>query len=140
MLCYDIVKQYSKKLENMKWGKNMALTDSELKVLKVLWKNDEMSASEIAKIMSERFQWKTTTTYTILKICFEKNLITKRNPHYICSANISKENVQHMKMNDMMNKYFDGSSSAFLNAFVENISLEDEDVQELQNLVAKLKK
>jgi len=118
----------------------MIVTDSELKVLEVLWQNGEMRAADIAKILFEKFNWKSSTTYTVLKKCIEKKWIIRKNPHFVCMAAFSRENVQCMEIANLLDRFFDNSPTAFLNAFVGNGDLSDQDIVELQEIVNKLKK
>ena len=48
------------------------LYDSELKVMEILWKEGELTAGHIAKILKEEIGWNRNTTYTVIKKCIEK--------------------------------------------------------------------
>ena len=49
------------------------LFDSERKVMEVLWREGEMSAGQIVKILKDETGWNRNTTYTVIKKCVEKD-------------------------------------------------------------------
>ena len=51
---------------------DIKLFDSELKVMEVLWKEGDLPAGQIAKILKEEIGWNRNTTYTVIKKCVEK--------------------------------------------------------------------
>ena len=55
------------------------LYDSELKVMEILWKEGELTAGHIAKILKEEIGWNRNTTYTVIKKCIEKVLLKDLN-------------------------------------------------------------
>ena len=117
----------------------MSLNDSELKVLEVLWEHGNLTASQIYKILAEKVGWSRNTSYTIIKRCVEKGLIIRTEPNFVCTANITKREAQKEGISDLIHRFFDNSTSAFMSAFVEDGSLSDEDIGELKDLINKLK-
>ena len=53
------------------------LYDSELKVMEILWKEGELTAGHIAKILKEEIGWNRNTTYTVIKKCIEKGAVER---------------------------------------------------------------
>ena len=49
--------------------------EGEYQFLKVVWDNQPISSSDLVKICRELFDWKKSTTYTILKRLCEKGLL-----------------------------------------------------------------
>ena len=43
------------------------LFDSERKVMEVLWREGDMTAGQLAKILKEETGWNRNTTYTVIK-------------------------------------------------------------------------
>ena len=50
------------------------LFDSELKVMETLWKEGDLTAGQIAKILNQEIGWNRNTTYTVIKKCIEKEI------------------------------------------------------------------
>lgn len=55
------------------------LYDSELKVMEILWKEGELTAGHIAKILKEEIGWNRNTTYTVIKNVLKKVLLKDLN-------------------------------------------------------------
>ena len=70
------------------------LFDSELKVMETLWKQGNLTAGQIAKILSQEIGWNRNTTYTVIKKCIGKGAMERREPKFTCRAGITKEEVQ----------------------------------------------
>lgn len=117
----------------------MPLYDSELKVLELLWEYGELPASKLYKILEEKIGWSRNTSYTVIKRSIDKGLITRTEPNYICKANITKEEAQNDGVNDLLHRFFNNSTTQFMRAFVNKKNLSDKEIDELKELVKKLK-
>ena len=62
------------------------LYDSELKVMEILWKEGELTAGQIAKILKEEIGWNRNTTYTVIKKCIEKGAVERFEPKFRCNS------------------------------------------------------
>lgn len=51
---------------------DIKLFDSELKVMEVLWKEGDLPAGQIAKILKEEIGWNRNTTYTVIKNAWKR--------------------------------------------------------------------
>ena len=49
------------------------------------------------------------TTYTLIKRCIKKGAIERSEPHFMCHALISQEEVQEAETEELINKIYDGS-------------------------------
>ena len=68
------------------------LFDSELKVMDVLWRADrDLTAGQIAKILLDEIGWNRNTTYTVIKKCIAKGAIERRDPKFICHAQVTRQ-------------------------------------------------
>ena len=54
---------------------NIKLFDSEIKVMEVLWKEGDLTAKQLADILSEKIGWNKNTTYTVIKKCISKGVM-----------------------------------------------------------------
>lgn len=117
----------------------MKLFDSELKIMEVLWKEGDLSAGQLAKILKEEIEWNRNTTYTVIKKCIQKGAIERYEPNFMCRAIISKEEVQAGETSELINKMFEGSKEKFFAAFIDNQHLSETEIEKLKQLVSKLK-
>ena len=51
---------------------DIKLFASELKVMSVLWRDGDVPAKHIAKLLTEELGWNVNTTYTLIKRCIKK--------------------------------------------------------------------
>ena len=88
----------------------MRLTNSERKVMQVLWSEGDTTAKRIAEILATTTGWCKTTTYTIIKKCSEKRAIERVEPNWLCRPLVSKKEAQQFAITDLADKMFDGST------------------------------
>ncbi|WP_148409423.1 BlaI/MecI/CopY family transcriptional regulator [Murimonas intestini] len=115
---------------------DIKLFDSELKVMEVLWKEGELPAGQIARILKEETGWNRNTTYTVIKKCVEKGAVQRREPNFICSPLVTKEQVQSQETEELIDKMFDGSREDFFASFVNMIS--EDEARKLRNMIDKM--
>ena len=88
---------------------DMKLFDSELKVMEILWKEGDLSAGQIAKMLKDETGWNRNTTYTVIKKCIAKGAIERYEPNFRCRSMISREQAQNYETTELIDKMFDGS-------------------------------
>lgn len=115
------------------------LFDSELKVMDALWKEGDLTAGQLAKILNEQVGWNRNTTYTIVKKLIEKGAVERYEPNFTCRAIITKEQVQQREAEELIGKLFDGAADVFLSAYINGKHLSDGEINRLRQLVEKLK-
>jgi len=113
--------------------------DSELKVMEALWKEGDLTASQLAKILKQQVGWNRNTTYTVIGKLIEKNAVERFGENFSCRAIITKEQVQQHEAKELIGKLFDGSAEVFLSAFLSGESLSDSEISRLKQLVEGLK-
>ncbi|MDE7362894.1 MAG: BlaI/MecI/CopY family transcriptional regulator [Oscillospiraceae bacterium] len=114
------------------------LFDSELKVMDVLWREGDMTAKRISDILKEKIGWNMNTTYTIIKKCIAKNAIQRTEPHFMCHALLSKEDVQAAHTDELIGKLYDGSVDKLFAALLGRNKLTAEQIAELKQIVDDL--
>lgn len=119
--------------------KSYKLFDSEKKVMEVLWANGTMTAGEMVKVLKDSVGWNRNTTYTVIKKCIAKGAIKRGEPKFQCTALISREQVQDYETNELVDRMFDGSKEKFFAAFLDGKKLSDSEIDNLKELVNKLK-
>ena len=104
---------------------DIKLFDSELKVMEVLWKEGDLPAGQIAKILKEEIGWNRNTTYTVIKKCVEKGAARRYEPNFMCGG-------------VLIGKMFGGSKEKFFAAFLDEKRLSGEEIENLKRMVMKL--
>lgn len=118
---------------------DIKLFDSELKVMESLWKEGDLTAGQLAKILNKQIGWNRNTTYTIIKKLVEKGAIERSEPNFTCKAVITKEQVQQHEATALIGKLFDGSAEMFLSAFFNGKELSKDEIENLKQIVENLK-
>lgn len=111
------------------------LHDSEIKVMKVLWREGDISAKRISDILKEGVGWNMNTTYTLIKRCIEKGAIERREPGFMCHALVTKEEVQEAETRELIDKIYDGSVDKLFAALLGRKELTAEQIERLKAIV-----
>ena len=115
------------------------LTKSELKVMNVLWKNGDIPAKDIIKILGKEIGWKKQTTYTVIKRCVDKNVIQRIEPGFICRALITKEQAREYETTELINTMYDGAVDGLMASIIGRKNLKPEEIQRLKQMINDLK-
>ena len=113
--------------------KEMRLHEGELNVMELLWSNKVLAAKDISKIIKEYIGWEKNTTYTVIKRLINKGAIRREDPGFLCSAKVTKKEIQDIETKALLNKMYNGSLSTFINDYLGNRKLSLEETMELKD-------
>ena len=111
--------------------------ESEYRFCLILWENEPIKSTELAKLCEAELGWKKATTYTVIKRLSERNVIKSENA--IITSLVSKEEVQTAEIDDMVDRTFSGSIPDFLAAFSKSRKLSQKEISEIQKLIDEYK-
>ncbi len=114
------------------------LFESELRVMEPLWEEGELSAGALAKKLNASWGWNRNTTYTVIKKLVDKGVIERTDPGFMCRPRVSREDVQRRETEGLISRFFGGSKTAFMSAFLSEELTADE-AEALRELVEKLR-
>lgn len=109
--------------------------ESEYRFCLILWRNEPINSTKLAKLCKEELGWSRTTTYTVIKRLSDRGVV--KNENATVTALVSKEEVQLSQMEEMMEKTFEGSLPAFLAAFARRQALSQEEEKEIRRIIEK---
>lgn len=115
---------------------HIKLSDAEYKLTKIIWEKGEIKSNELVYICEEKFGWKKSTTYTILKRVCVKGIIENNNT--IISPIISEITYIQNELNETYGK-FSGSIPSFIATFIKKEKLDISQITELQQLIEEYK-
>ena len=101
----------------------------------LIWQNEPISSTELAKRAEVLLGWKKSTAYTVLKRLCDKGLF--QNDRGTVISLISKRDFYAAQSEKFSDETFDGSLPAFLAAFTARKSLTPEEVGQLRRLIAE---
>ena len=109
--------------------------ESEYRFCLILWENEPIKSTELAKLCKEKLGWSKTTTYTVIKRLCERGVI--QNENTIVTSIVSKEEAQLSELDEMVDKKFEGSLPAFIAAFGRRQSLTDAEIEEIRRIIQR---
>ena len=117
---------------------HIRLGEMESRFADLIWKSEPLPSRQLAELAAEAFDWKRTTTYTVLKRLCERGLF--ENDGGTVRALMSREEFYAMQSEQFVEETFDGSLPAFLAAFGSRKKLADDDIQQLQKIIDDMRR
>lgn len=113
--------------------KEIKLTESELALAEIIWESEPLKSSELVRICEDKFSWKKSTTYTMLKRLQEKKIAL--NVDSVITTSISRDKYYGERGLSFIEENFGGSLPKFITAFTGAKKLSGKDIEELQQLI-----
>lgn len=104
----------------------------------IIWQNEPLSSSDLAKLALKELEWKKSTTYTVLKRLCDRGIFV--NDNGTVKALISKEDFYALQSEEVVNSSFNGSLPAFVAAFSSRKKLSDEEINQLQKMIDSMRR
>lgn len=119
-------------------GSKYKVSESELEVLKILWKKQSATSSEVVKELEEIKDWKPKTIQTLINRLVTKEYINvdKTNKKaYIYMPNISESEYKKDANESFLEKLYSGSVNMLISTFIKEKKLSKQDLDELKNMI-----
>lgn len=119
----------------------MNFSESELTVLELLWdgkcldENGEIMASNLSKILTEKYGWSKSSNYTFISRLLEKGAITRRYPKYTLKPVVTREEVGTAQTEEVLNNVFNGSLINLVSAFMTEKKVSKKELEEMKDLI-----
>jgi len=119
--------------------KNVSISESEWKVMKVLWETPDLTLREIAARLEDT-DWSYTTIRTLVTRLTEKGVIgadrSSSNFRYYPEA--SENECKLKEVNRLLSRVFDGSVSMLVSTLTKDSNLTEEERKELMSIIEKM--
>jgi BlaI family penicillinase repressor len=109
------------------------LGEMEQRFAELIWNHEPISSRTLTELCAEAFDWKRTTTYTMLRRLCDRGLFQNNNG--TVSALMSKDDFQAGQGEKFLNETFDGSLPQFFAAFTRRKKLSKKEIVEIQRLI-----
>lgn len=116
-------------------SKEIRLHEGELNVMELLWSNKVLAAKDISKIIKEYIGWEKNTTYTVIKRLIDKGAVQREDPGFLCSAKVTKKEIQEIETKALLRKMFNGSLTTFITDYLGDQKLSTEEIITLQRML-----
>lgn len=111
--------------------------NSEKSFAEIIWEKEPILSSVLSKIAEEKFQWKKTTTYTVLRRLCDKGIF--QNIQGEVTSIISKAEYYSLHSQNYIGDNFKGSLPAFLSAFTNGKGISEEEYLEIRKIIDSAK-
>ncbi len=101
----------------------------------IIWENEPISSTELARRSEALLGWKKSTSYTVLKRLCEKGIF--QNVRGTVTSAVTREDFYAAQSHRFVEETFAGSLPAFLAAFTKRKALSTEEVAQLRRLIAE---
>lgn len=113
--------------------KDLQLGAVESRFADLIWQNEPITSTELAKKSEALLNWKKSTCFTVLKRLCEKGIF--QNNKGVVTSLIDKQEFCSLQSRKFINDAFNGSLPAFLAAFSAGKTLSAAEVAELRRMV-----
>ncbi|WP_300847098.1 BlaI/MecI/CopY family transcriptional regulator [uncultured Acetatifactor sp.] len=107
--------------------------ESEYRFCLILWENEPINSTKLAKLCNEKLGWSRTTTYTVIRRLSDRGVV--KNENAVVTSLVSKDQVQTAEIDELVEKTFQGSIPAFIAAFTKRKKLSGEEVEEIRRML-----
>lgn len=113
--------------------KEYRLTDMEAKFADIIWVHEPIPSGKLVRLCEVEFNWKKSTTYTMLKRLESKGIF--KNNNGVVKSLIKKDDFYAEQSKLFVDKTFEGSLPRFIAAFTRSKKMSDKEIDELQRLI-----
>ena len=112
--------------------------EGEYRFCLIMWAHQPVTGAELVKLCQEQLAWKKSTTYTVIKRLGERGILKLENG--VVTALISKEEAEAAEIETFVESKFGGSLPAFVAAFTKHQDLSENDLDEVQRMIDRIRK
>ena len=120
----------------------MNITESELKILKLLWEEGCLSTMQITERLKSETGWSKQAVISFLRRMEIKKLVSHeergRAKYYI--ALVKKESIAKDERTSFLHKFYQGKLGLMISAMAEENALSSNDISDLKELLERLQK
>jgi BlaI family penicillinase repressor len=115
--------------------------ESEWYVLKALWERSPLSGNDIVKAVSAQTDWSQSTILTMLRRLVKKKAVGVEQQNVMMYYPLVKESdVVRIETDMFLNRVYKGSVNLLVKGFLEDGSLSEQELIELQKLIDSKKR
>lgn len=118
----------------------ISISESEAKVMQVLWDDNPLGADQIIAKLSSTESWQATTIKTLINRLLKKEAIVAEadGRRYLYHPKLSRRDYIGSESRSLVDRLFDGKVAPLVSHFAEQRKLTKRDVAELRRLLDEL--
>ena len=116
------------------------ISESELEVMKVVWKKGKATSSEIVKELEPKTSWKPKTIQTLITRLVGKGILEANKSDskaYTYIAKVSEEEYKDFANESFIKKLYNGSVNLMISTFIKEKRMSKDDIEELKQILDK---
>lgn len=112
------------------------ITEAELEVLRVLWKEEELPFARIRSQLEENTRWELSTIKTLLRrLCIKDIVKVEKREVFYYKALICEEEYNCLSIESFIDRVFLGSAKNLIASLVDSKKLSKKDIEELRAML-----
>jgi len=114
------------------------ISEAEYKVLKIIWECAPISTNEVTEYLTATSDWSPKTIQTLLKRLVSKRAITyeKQGRVFVYTPLIKEQEYKAQESSSFLKRFYQGSISAMVSAYLEDDALTETDIENLRQLLS----
>jgi len=122
--------------------KDMELGPGQMKVMRVVWEKERITANEIIDIMNENEDVKRSTVQTFLKSLVRKGFLgfDVEGRTFIYYPLVSKDEVAHSALHGFLDHIFEGSMEGLVSYIVDKEKITSNEFRKITGLIERRKR
>jgi predicted transcriptional regulator len=127
------------KKKNIEDSEKRLLTEVELELMTILWRINEGSVGQVIAELPKGRELAYTSVSTILRILEQKNIVgtRKEGRGHIYIPLMSKAEYESKTVRHVVDNIFDGAPITLIKRLLDTVSINDEELEEIKNLIEK---
>ncbi len=119
--------------------KNISISESEWKIMKILWGKPGLTLKEIAASLEDT-GWSYTTIRTLVTRLLEKGAVyaDKSAGNFKYCPAVSDNDCKRKEVNRLLARVFDGSVSMLVSTLTKDSNLTEQERKELMSIIDKM--
>lgn len=115
----------------------VSISDSEWKIMKIIWNDHPITANEIVKKLQGKTDWKEKTIKTLISRLVKKDLLAfeKEGREYRYYPLLSEDDCIQKENVSFLNKVHNGKLNVMLMSFLQNEDLTEDEIEKLKKIL-----
>ena len=115
------------------------ISEAEYEVMKVIWNHAPINTNEITEQLTRTTDWSPKTIQTLIKRLVNKSVLTyeKQSRVFVYTPLFSQKDYIGQESHSFLDRFYNGSMTSMLTAFLDSDQLTDTEIDTLQMLLSR---
>ncbi|MEM9937408.1 MAG: BlaI/MecI/CopY family transcriptional regulator [Pseudomonadota bacterium] len=120
----------------------LQISSAELEIMKVIWRKPGIGATEVADALADKQDWNIRTIKTLLSRLVDKGALSieQDGRRYLYSPLIAEKAYQKNAAGQLVDRLFGGRAAPLVAQLADARGLSEQDIEELEALLGRLKR